>query len=117
MAKLKVDSFLDLLRRSELVDRDQLDRVLLAIKEEAHGEPVQDADLLASRLVEGNLLTRWQADRLLEGRYKGFFLEKYKLLGHLGTGGMSMVYLAEHVLMHRRVAIKVLPKGRVTTTS
>lgn len=117
MAKLKVDSFLDLLRRSELVDRDQLDRVLLAIKEEAHGEPVQDTDLLASRLVEGNLLTRWQADRLLEGRYKGFFLEKYKLLGHLGTGGMSMVYLAEHVLMHRRVAIKVLPKGRVNNTS
>jgi len=117
MAKLKVDSFLDLVRRSELVDRDQLNRVLLAIKEESQGKPVEDTESVASRLVEEGLLTRWQADRLLEGRYKGFFLEKYKLLGHLGTGGMSMVYLAEHILMHRRVAIKVLPKGRVNNSS
>ena len=117
MAKLKVDSFLDLVRRSELVDRDQLNRVLLALKEEAHGEPIHDTEFVASRLVEAGLLSRWQADRLLEGRYKGFFLEKYKLLGHLGTGGMSSVYLAEHVLMHRRVAIKVLPKQRVNNTS
>ncbi len=30
---------------------------------------------------------------------------------------MSSVYLAEHLLMHRRVAIKVLPKGRVDDTA
>ena len=35
----------------------------------------------------------------------------------LGTGGMSTVYLAEHILMQRRVAIKVLPKSRVDDTS
>ncbi len=117
MGKLKVDSFLDLVRKSELVDRGQLNRVLLALKEEAHGEPIHDTDFVASRLVESGLVTRWQADRLLEGRYKGFFLAKYKLLGHLGTGGMSSVYLAEHALMHRRVAIKVLPKQRVNDSS
>jgi serine/threonine protein kinase len=117
MGKLKVDSFLDLVRKSELVDRDQLHRVLRALKDEAGGEPIHDTDFVASRLVESRLLTRWQADRLLEGRYKGFFLGKYKLLGHLGTGGMSSVYLAEHALMHRRVAIKVLPKHRVTDSS
>jgi serine/threonine protein kinase len=117
MGKLKVDSFLGLLRRSELVDRDQLNRVLLALKEEAHGEPINDTEFVASRLVESGLVTRWQADRLLEGRYKGFFLDKYKLLSHLGTGGMSSVYLAEHALMHRRVAIKVLPKNRVNDSS
>jgi serine/threonine-protein kinase len=117
MGKLKVDNFLDLVRKSELVDRDQLNRVLLALKEEAHGGPIHDTEFVASRLVEAGLVTRWQADRLLEGRYKGFFLGKYKLLGHLGTGGMSMVYLAEHALMHRRVAIKVLPKQRVNDSS
>ena len=72
---------------------------------------------MAQRLVDAGLLTRWQADRLLEGRYKSFFLGKYKLLGHLGAGGMSQVYLAEHALMHRRVAIKVLPKHRVNDSS
>ena len=40
-------------------------------------------------------------------------LGKYKLLRHLGKGGMSQVYLAEHTLMKRKVAIKVLPQNRV----
>ena len=66
--------------------------------------------------MDQKLLTRWQADKLLEGRHKGFVVGKYKLLGHLGTGGMSSVYLAEHLLMHRRVAIKVLPKTRGADT-
>ncbi len=70
---------------------------------------------VAEHLVNAGLLTHWQCDKLLEGRHKGFFLGKYKLLAHLGTGGMSSVYLAEHVLMQRRVAIKVLPKNRVPT--
>jgi serine/threonine-protein kinase len=117
MAKLKVDSFLDLVRRSEVVERDQLNRVLRKLKEEAGGKPIHDTEFVAARLVEAGLLTRWQADRLLEGRHKGFFLGKYKLLSHLGSGGMSNVYLAEHVLMHRRVAIKVLPKQRVNDSS
>src|SRR5690606_20911189 len=42
-----------------------------------------------------------------------FMLGNYKLLDHLGSGGMSNVYLAEHVLMQRMVAIKVLPENRV----
>ena len=67
-------------------------------------------------LTKAGLLTEWQSEKLLEGRHKGFFLGKYKLLDHLGTGGMSSVYLAEHVLMQRRVAIKVLPKHRRRTT-
>ena len=115
MAKPKVDAFLDLLRRSGLVEKDQLNAVLLELKKEAAGKPISDTDFVAKRLVEAGLITRWQADKLLEGRHKGFFLGKYKLLDHLGTGGMSSVYLAEHVLMQRRVAIKVLPKNRVTT--
>jgi serine/threonine-protein kinase len=117
MTKLKVDAFLDLVRRSGLVEKDRLSELLLDLKREAGGHSISDTDFVAGRLVEARLITRWQADRLLEGRYKGFFLGKYKLLGHLGTGGMSRVYLAEHVLMQRRVAIKVLPKDRVEDSS
>ena len=117
MAKPKVDAFLDLLRRSGLVEKDQLNTVLLDLKQEAGGLPIDDTDFVANRLVETGLITRWQADKLLEGRHKGFFLGKYKLLDLLGSGGMSSVYLAEHVLMQRRVAIKVLPKNRVEDSS
>ena len=117
MAKPKVDAFLDLLRRSGLVEKDQLHAVLLRLKDESGGESLAEADSVADRIVQSGLITRWQADKLLEGRYKGFFLGKYKLLDHLGTGGMSSVYLAEHVLMQRRVAIKVLPKNRVEDSS
>jgi eukaryotic-like serine/threonine-protein kinase len=117
MAKPQVDAFLDLVRRSGLVEKDRLNALLLDLKREAGGHSITDTDFVAERIVEAGLLTRWQADRLLEGRHKGFFLGKYKLLGLLGTGGMSSVYLAEHVLMQRRVAIKVLPKSRVEDTS
>ena len=117
MAKPKVDAFLDLLRRSGLVEKGRLNAVLLELKEQSGGEPITDTDFVADRLVQSGLITRWQADKLLEGRHKGFFLGKYKLLDHLGTGGMSSVYLAEHVLMQRRVAIKVLPKNRVEDSS
>jgi len=117
MVKPSVDTFLDLLRRSGLVENDQLNAVLADVPDQAHGTTPGDIDVVAQKLVAGGLLTRWQCDKLLEGRHKGFFLGKYKLLDHLGTGGMSSVYLAEHVLMQRRVAIKVLPKNRVEDSS
>ncbi|NUQ62272.1 MAG: protein kinase [Pirellulales bacterium] len=113
MAKLTVDSFLDLVQRSGLVERESLKRAVARLQEQ--DEPI--AESAAASLVEAGLLTRWQSEKLLEGRHKGFFLKKYRLLNHLGTGGMSSVYLAEHVLMQRRVAIKVLPKHRVQDTS
>ena len=113
---MKVDAFLDLVRRSGLVEKDPLNALLLEIKQQGEPQSV-DTDFVAHRLVEAGLLTRWQCDKLLEGRHRGFFLGKYKLLGMLGSGGMSTVYLAEHVLMQRRVAIKVLPKNRVDDTS
>jgi eukaryotic-like serine/threonine-protein kinase len=116
MSKQKVDTFLDLLRRSGLVEHDQLDSLLGTLRN-ARGELPDDVELVSTRIVQSGLITRWQCDKLLEGRHKGFFLGKYKLLRMLGSGGMSSVYLAEHVLMQRRVAIKVLPKNRVTDTS
>jgi serine/threonine protein kinase len=117
MTVLTIDSYLDLVRRSGLVEKDQLNAVLADLEAEAGGSLPTDADFVAKKLVEAGLLTRWQCDNILEGRHKGFFLGKYKLLDHLGTGGMSSVYLAEHVLMQRRVAIKVLPKNRVEDSS
>src|SRR5215831_20287059 len=94
MVALSTNKLLEMLRRSELVENDQLDRALADIQRQ---HPVPDDDdgrALAERLVEAKIITAWQRDQLLEGKYKGFFLKtKYKLMGLLGTGGMSSVYL------------------------
>jgi eukaryotic-like serine/threonine-protein kinase len=117
MPKPNVETFLDLVQRSGLVEKDPLQAIIAQLKKEGGGRPPSDVDEVAKRFVAENLITQWQCDRLLEGRHRGFFLGKYKLLGQVGAGGMSTVYLGEHVLMRRRVAIKVLPKNRVSDTS
>ena len=113
---MTVEQFLELVLRSQLVERDRLQRFLAQLPPEVNQNTLT-AEEMAEHLCRAELLTRWQSQKLLEGRYKGFFLGKYRLLDHLGTGGMSSVYLAEHVLMQRRVAIKVLPKHRVQDSS
>src|SRR5438270_2245632 len=61
-------------------------------------------------MVRDGVLTRFQAQQFLQCKWKRFIIsDKYKLLEHLGTGGMGSVYLCEHLSMRRRVAIKVLP--------
>ena len=117
MAKISVEKFVETVERSKLVEPDQLSGALADIRSRATPAESEDADFFAAALIAAGLLTRWQSDNLLKGKHRGFFLGKYKLLGHLGTGGMSSVYLAQHVLMNRRVAIKVLPKARVNDSS
>jgi serine/threonine protein kinase len=117
MVALSTDKFLDLLRRSGLVEKDTLDQAVAKIEREA-GRSI-DGPALADKLIEAKLITAWHREKLLEGKYKGFLLVggKYKLMGHIGTGGMSTVYLAEHSKMQRLVAIKLLPSKRVNDSS
>jgi eukaryotic-like serine/threonine-protein kinase len=117
MTQSSVTHFLETVERSGLVDRRRLEEVLAALERETGPDVLRDTQVLSSHLTGRGLLTGWQSERLLEGRHRGFFLGKYKLLDHLGTGGMSSVYLAEHLLMRRRVAIKVLPTNRSDDSS
>jgi len=117
MAKLTTIKFLEYVKRSKLATDQQLAESLHRLESEHGGKLPEDADLVASHLIEQGLLTRWHCDKLMDGKYKGFFLGKYRLLRHLGTGGMSSVYLAEHTLIHQLRAIKVLPKHKVNDSS
>lgn len=117
MAKLNVASFLDYVERSTLADNDALQKSVAELKAKYGGKLPDDVDAAAAHLVAAGLLTQWHVDKLMDKKYKGFFLGKYKLLRHIGSGGMSTVYLAEHMLMHRQRAIKVLPKARVNDSS
>jgi len=117
MAKVDTDKFLELLTRSELIQEDQLSQALSELRSEHEGQLPGEVDAIAEWFVERELLTRWQANNLVEGKHRGFRLGKYKLLRHLGSGGMSSVYLAEHLTMRHRVAIKVLPRNKVEDSS
>ncbi len=113
MAKITTRQFRSLVEKSNLVDSQSLDEALAELPEAVQ----DDAPAVADHLIKCGLITRWHAESLLRGKYKGFFLGKYKLLSHIGTGGMSSVYLAEHSVSHQPRAIKVLPKSRVEDTS
>lgn len=97
--------FLETLCKSGLIEHAQLEKYLESLGEERPKE----AAGLASRMVADHLLTPFQHDMLLRGRFKGFILkEKYKILDLLGVGGMGRVFLCEHLMLHRRVAMKTL---------
>ena len=115
MSRISAESFLSLIQQSGLVEPDRLQREVDDLEDQ--GLNVAEASLLADSLIKRDLLTEWQAEKLLRGKHKGFTLGKYRLRRLLGKGGMSSVYLAEHVLMRRQCAIKVLPINKVKGTS
>jgi eukaryotic-like serine/threonine-protein kinase len=109
------DEFLDLVRKSGVLDEKRL---------AAHVQKLQEAgDLppnpakLAIELVQAALLTNYQAEQLVQGRWRRFTVGKYRVLERLGSGGMGSVFLCEHVLMRRRVAVKVLPTAKAADPS
>jgi response regulator RpfG family c-di-GMP phosphodiesterase len=64
---------------------------------------------MGQALVQSGLITEYQLDRVRAGTAHGLVLGNYRVLRNLGSGGMGVVFLAEHCLMRRRVALKVLP--------
>ncbi len=108
-----IDDFVTVLHKSGLVEPNRLEAALARWPDRSLPVPEE----LVGALIDGGLLTRWQIDQLLKGRHKGFVLGKYRLLRVLGIGGMSTVYLAEHVTLRSKAAIKVLPLKRVEQSS
>ena len=109
MPTIDLGEFLERLQRSDLLTRDDLDALAAEI------DPVRDAvqvEPLGRKLVRRGQLTGWQLQMLLSGR-DTFQLGNYRLLDLLGRGGMGTVFKAEHVMMGRVVAVKVMAKRLV----
>jgi eukaryotic-like serine/threonine-protein kinase len=117
MAVVTAERFIELVKKSKLASPEQLEAALERIRKAGAGELPSDPVRLSEALQQEKVITRWQTEKLLQGKYKGFFLGKYKLLGHIGSGGMSSVYLAEHTMMHDHRAIKVLPPSKMSKSS
>jgi serine/threonine protein kinase len=104
-APTNVSDFLDLVRKSQQIDPSRLDSWL----DQKRSTMPEEPKALALLMRKEGILTTFQAEQYLQGRYKGFTLGDYRLIERLGTGGNGTVYQAEHKIMRRQVAIKVLP--------
>src|SRR3989440_10575689 len=95
------------LRRSNLIDRGQLDNI---VGEFLSRHPGAEPPALAEFLVGKGILTQFQADRLLQGKTQGFVLGPYTLMDALGSGSMGTVYKAQSKNDNQWYAVKVLPR-------
>ncbi|MEX1223012.1 MAG: protein kinase, partial [Pirellulales bacterium] len=102
---------------SGLLDESLLQASLAELRQAGADSPAPlvevGDDLLAAHLIERGKLNPWQAEQLKAGRSK-FNLGPYHIIDSIGQGGMGQVFKAEHSLMGRVVAIKVLPKNKST---
>jgi WD40 repeat protein/serine/threonine protein kinase len=102
--------FLTNLEKSGLLPAQVLENVRASVRQSSG--PITSAEL-ARRLIADGLLTRWQAQMLLAGRHS-FLLGRYRLLDHLGHGGMGSVFKAEQTTLGRVVAIKTMSEKLVS---
>ena len=117
MTQITSDRIFELIEKSRLVESGKLQAQLDVIRARHEGVLPEDPVVVCKELEDAGVITRWQSEKILQGKYKGFFLGSHKLLGHLGSGGMSSVYLAEHILMKHQRGIKVLPKSKLGKNS
>jgi serine/threonine protein kinase len=110
-----VDEFLDYVQKSGVADPAKLTSYVQKLRD-ANSLPAVPSKL-AGLLVRDAVLTYFQAEQLLQGKWKRFSIGKYKVLERLGTGGMGQVFLCEHKLMRRRVAVKILPTAKAAEQS
>src|SRR5437879_3889550 len=95
------------LRRSNLIERGTLDQI---VSEFLSKHPRAEPQNLAEFLIEEAVLTRFQAERLLQGKTQGFVLGPFTLMDALGAGSMGTVYKALNKNDHQWYAVKVLPR-------
>ncbi|MEX2118171.1 MAG: serine/threonine-protein kinase [Pirellulales bacterium] len=109
MAIASPEQFVTALEKSNLLSEQQLAGVRREQQELEQAGGDAQLQNLAISLIRRGLLTRWQAEQLLAGR-PSFYLGKYKLVDRIGKGGMGSVYRAQHALMGRTVALKVMAR-------
>lgn len=104
-----IDAFLKTVLRSGLLDREQVQSTVRLSPQECRNNAVA----LAEFFIKSGKLTRFQAQKLLQGVSLGLVLGPFQILSHLGSGGMGKVYLARDSRNRQLVALKILPPKRL----
>jgi serine/threonine-protein kinase len=109
-----LSELLPLIRRSGVLADRQYEGVRASVES---GKYPSSPIPLAEHLVQDGILTRWQADRLLNKKTHGLVIDRYVILERLGEGAMGRVFKAQHRLMGRTVALKLIAPQFVSRTS
>ncbi|MDR3618106.1 MAG: serine/threonine-protein kinase [Paludisphaera borealis] len=96
---------LPVLRGSKILSDRQVDEIRNRM---LRGEYPSDPTALAERLIRDQLVTHYQARRLLGNKPYGLVVGRYIILDRIGSGSMGRVYKAHHQMMDRVVALKVI---------
>jgi serine/threonine-protein kinase len=100
------DPFVYHLRRSYLLDRGRLDQVLTDFMKDHPLDPA----VLADYLIGQEILTQYQAERLLQGKFEYLVLGPYTVIDEIGFGSMGPVYKARSKNDPKRYAVKLMPR-------
>src|SRR5262249_42625759 len=104
--------FLDELSEYQLLEAGQLAEARRALKPR-----FQEARALAGELIQRKWLTPFQVNKLLQGRGQELVLGPYRLIERLGAGGMGEVFKARHARMDRLVALKIIHKQQLASST
>jgi serine/threonine-protein kinase len=96
---------LPIIRRSGVLSDRQFEEISGKVRSR---EYPSESRVLAERLVAERILTEFQASRLLRSKSHGLVVGRYVILDRLGAGGRGRVFKAQHRLMGRLAALKVI---------
>src|SRR5262249_26439018 len=100
MPEDSIDRFVEHLSESGLLSPD----AVRAFRERcAAQDRTQDAWVAAEKLVDEEVLTRFQAEAVARGDSRSLLLGNYVILDMIGRGGMGEVFKAKHRMMDRIV--------------
>ncbi len=146
-SQLSIQTFIQVLSRSELLERHQMDQLADWVNDwpvtpaanpaspttSQHGSPACSQSSLVEPpadpttaitpeaivqwLIGRQWITEWQAEKLLQGKHRGFALGQYVIQDKVARGGMSTIYAGRHRETGELHALKVLPLSKTYKAS
>jgi hypothetical protein len=105
-----LDKFLAMALASSLAGAEDLRSWVEQFKTQrmvaAYGRSIEVA-AFCDYLVESGRLTRWQCKMLCEGKFRGFFMEHFKLLEPAGESDEALFFYAEEWNTKNRVTLRI----------
>ena len=105
---MDADEWFEIVRKSRLVDAKTLSTWRNSCADCA------DVRTLAAKMSADGIITEWQSEKLLERRWKGFFVDHYCIRRNLGLDNVRrlLVFEAMDMLDRRITVLEVVPPSR-----